>query len=529
MTSLSSSFQLGAAALILALSALLSRLMGLVRDKIISWQFGASHEADMYFAAFVVPDIINYLLAGGFMSITLIPIMSRIFKKNNTEAWRFFSCVVFYMFAGSCLLTAIGEIWAKPLASLIAPGFTAEQLERLVLFMRIILPGQIFFLTGASFTALLFLRRQFAVPALSPLVYNGCIIIFGLSMPFLAGSDIGMTGYCIGVSVGAFFGALLLPFAIAARDSGIQFIPTFWHPEMKKFFILALPLMLGQTVIMLDEQFLRVFGSMLGEGAVSLLNYGRRIAQVPVSLMGQAIAVASYPFLVKLLAENDHERFDATLNGALKAGLALIIPLAMGMMAAASPILGIIFQGGRFGQQETIACTPLAQLMLAATPAWIIYMVLSRAFYAHEDSITPAVTGTIITICVIPCYYFFAVPQGAWAIAALSGTSIAIYVCWISAIWKKRHGSGAFHSLIKLAGRAFICSVFPSLAAWSICAYLPNFWPDLPFFDYCAKLVMAMIAFASLFLPAAFFILPEAMQTIRKRLARVKSQSGKNA
>ncbi|MDR1658758.1 MAG: murein biosynthesis integral membrane protein MurJ, partial [Desulfovibrio sp.] len=88
---LSTRHRMGAAALLLAGSAVLSRLMGLVRDKVISWQFGAGAEADMYFAAFVVPDCINYLLAGGFMSITIIPLLARRFQEDAPDAWRFFS------------------------------------------------------------------------------------------------------------------------------------------------------------------------------------------------------------------------------------------------------------------------------------------------------------------------------------------------------------------------------------------------------------------------------------------------------
>ena len=89
MSILSKSQSMGVAAVILAVSTLLSRFMGLVRDKIISWQFGAGGESDMYFAAFVVPDIINYLLAGGFMSITLIPLLSKRFSEDEADGWRF--------------------------------------------------------------------------------------------------------------------------------------------------------------------------------------------------------------------------------------------------------------------------------------------------------------------------------------------------------------------------------------------------------------------------------------------------------
>lgn len=510
--------RLGAAALILAVSAFLSRLMGLVRDKIISWQFGATQEADMYFAAFVVPDIINYLLAGGFMSITLIPLLARAFQKDEADAWRFFSCVLFWLFAASCLLTGIGEIWAEQFARITAPGFSQEQTLRLAAFMRIILPGQIFFLTGACFTALLFLRRQFTAPAFSPLIYNGCIILFGVALPLLPGipENFGMTGYCIGVGVGAFLGALLLPLAVARRG-GVSIRPVFRHPLLWRFLLVALPLMLGQTVVMLDEQFLRVFGSMLGEGNVSLLNYGRRIAQVPVSLMGQAVAVASYPFLVKLLAANDIKGFDATLNKSLGSALALIIPCALGMIAAATPILGIIFEGGRFGPGQTAAAAPLTRLMLAAAPAWIVYMVLARAFYAHEDSLTPALTGTAVTAAAIPCYRLWAVPLGAWAIAALSGISLAAYVTWLTLIWLKRHGSGAFSGLGKLCLKALACSLPPACAVWLLCdivladaTIINNFW------TYCIQLAASAAVFIAVAAPLSRLFWPEMLQGIRK-------------
>lgn len=520
MSLLSGQQRLGAAALLLAASALLSRLMGLIRDKIISWQFGASHEADMYFAAFVVPDIINYLLAGGFMSITIIPLLARSFQRDENDAWRLFSAVFFCMLIAACLLTSVGEIWARPLASIIAPGFDASQCVRLASFMRIILPGQIFFLAGACFTALLFLRRQFAAPALSPLIYNGCIIIFGLCLPLLPGCapDFGMTGYCIGVSIGAFLGAFVLPLAIALKD-GVALKPVLWHPGLKQFLFIALPLMLGQTVVMLDEQFLRIFGSMLEEGAVSLLNYARRIAQVPVSLMGQAVAVASYPFLVRLLAEHKQREFDQTLNAALAATLSLIIPCSLWMMSAARPILGIIFEGGRFGSAETLACAPLAQILLAPAPVWIIYMVIARAFYAHEDTLTPALTGTAITMLCIPCYYWLAVPNGAWAIAIVSGLSLCAYVVWLMLIWKRRHGCGAFQGLGKLSCKAAYCSLPPALVAWLTCELaMRDFFAVSPLFTHFIKLAINVTLFLALALPVAKLAAPELLERLWQKL-----------
>ena len=533
---LSARQRMGAAALILAASTIVSRLMGLVRDKVISWQFGAGGEADMYFAAFVVPDIINYMLAGGFMSITIIPLLSRRFQEDEDDAWKFFSCVFCWMGTASLALTLAGMLAAEPLARLIAPGFTPEQWLRLAFFMRIVLPAQIFFLCGACITALLFMRRQFRVPALAPIIYNGGIILGGLTLPWLAGLPLvqnalptsilkhleGMTGYCAGVTFGAAVGTFILPLMVALQD-GMRLRVVWRHPLMGKFLVTALPLMLGQTIMMLDEQFLRVFGSLVGDGAVSLLNYARRITQVPVGLMGQAAAVASYPFLVKLLTDGDREGFDRTLRTALRASLWLIIPCALAMTACAGPILGVIFQGGRFGPAETLAATPLTQIMLAATPFWIIYMVLVRAYYAHGDTITPAVTGTIMTVVCLPIYYYWAVPHGAWAIAALSGLSVSLYVLWLMALWARRQGQGAFAGLCGLALRAIGCSLPGTAAAWWLSAYTLSRAADLGLHALWAALLALALggcAFLLLFLPLCLWLAPSIMEPVLRKLRR---------
>ena len=535
--------RMGAAALILAASAVLSRLMGLVRDKVISWQFGAGGEADLYFAAFVVPDIINYLLAGGFMSITIIPLLAARFREDESDAWRLFSCVFFWMLTASLLLTGAGMIWAEPLSRLTAPGFGPEASARLAFFMRLILPAQVFFLSGSCFTALLLLRRQFSVPALTPLIYNGCIILVGLLLPLVPGAATlsgggahqgaghpGMTGYCVGVTLGAGLGAFLLPL-MAARAGDLRLALVWRHPLMGKFLLIALPLMLGQTVVMLDEQFLRVFGSLVGDGAVSLLNYGRRIAQVPVGLVGQAAAVASYPFLVRLLAEGEEERFHATLRTALTASVGLILPCALWMMAAAWPILGIIFQGGRFGPEETLAALPLTRLMLAPAPFWIIYMVLVRAYYAHGDTVTPALTGTVVTLVCVPLYYFLAVPQGSWAVAALSGLSVTGYVAWLIRIWARRHGTAAFAGLTPLVCRCLACALPASGIAWLVADAAQARLPLPPFFAACAALALSGLVFAAVGLPLARLLAPDllalASRPLRERLARRKHGEGR--
>jgi putative peptidoglycan lipid II flippase len=451
---------LTAAAMIMGGSILLSRLMGLARDKGISWQFGAAAEADLYFAAFVVPDFINYLLAGGYVSITLIPLLARRFEEDEQDAWRFFSTVYCWTWIAIVVLTGLAWAVAPWLAPVSAPGFDGPQLERLTRFLRIILPAQIFFLPGACLSALLYLRRQFFIPALTPLVYNGAIILGGLLLPFE-----GMEGFCWGVVAGAALGAFLLPWLVARRG-GLRLEASLRHPLMTRFLIIALPLMLGQSIVMLNEQFIRIFGSLAGEGAVSLLSYARRIAQVPVGIVAQAAGVASYPFLARLLAQGDREAFDNTLRAALRGSLLLIIPLSAWMAAAAGPTLSFIFQGGRFGAEHALAATPLLQLMLLGVPLWAVQQVLGRAFYAHGDTLTPALAGSAVTLASIPLFFWAAPRFGAAGVAWATFAGVLAYAALISGIWLRRQGGAALSGIGRASLQCLLLSVVPGLCSW---------------------------------------------------------------
>lgn len=459
------------AAFVMAASVFLSRFMGLLRDKIISYYHGAGTDVDVYFTAFVVPDFLNYLLAGGYFSITLIPLLSRTFEDDRREeertgrphqsAWQFFASATSYLCFGIVGLTAVAWIFAPELAHYAAPGFDDAACTRLTHFLRIILPAQIFFMVGSCFTALLYLRRQFAVPALTPLIYNGCIIAGGM-----LGMEYGMEGFCWGVLVGAFLGSFVLP-VWAVCKGGFVWAFSWNHPLLKTFFLLALPLMLGQSITVLDEQFIRIFGSMAGEGAVSLLNYARRIMLVPVAVVAQVAGVVSYPFLAALLAKNDMQGFYKTLSQALSNTLIIIIPITAWMCLAAEPTMRLIFQQGAFSAAHTAAASPLLLCMLLGVPFWGVQQLLGRAFYAAQDTLRPVIAGTLATLVSLPCYYLGAASQAWWGGAlgvAVAGVAAVIsYTIILAAWWGKRFGTAAFAGMGSILWRVPLLCV-PALA-----------------------------------------------------------------
>jgi len=350
--------QIGTAAAIVGAGILLSRFMGLFRDKLISLLFGATLESDLYFAAFVIPDFINYMLAGGYFAITLIPFLTRYFEENEEDGWRFFSSVFFWVAVSICTLTFVAFLSAPDLARLAAPGLSVEAHSRLAFFLRIILPAQIFFLCGSCFSAILFMRKQFFVPALVSIVYNLFIIIGGVVLRAR-----GMEGFCWGVLVGAFIGNFLLPLLAVRSGGGLSLRFSVRHPGLKKYFLVALPLMIGQSITVVDEQFVRIFGSLAGVGAISWLSYARRIMMVPVSVVAQAAGVASYPFMAELFVKNDLYRFNKKINSALQNVMTLLFPLSIWMILAAEPTIRLIFQQGRFGVSDTANTARLLQVL----------------------------------------------------------------------------------------------------------------------------------------------------------------------
>ncbi len=514
---------MGLAAVIVGGGILLSRFMGLFRDKLISLLFGATRESDLYFAAFVIPDLINYMLAGGYFSITLIPFLTRYFEENEQEGWRFFSSVFLWVTFSICTLTAVAFFSASTLARLAAPGLDARELARLAFFLRIILPAQIFFLCGSCLTGILFMRKQFFVPALVSVVYNIFIIAGGLLL-----RSRGMEGFCWGVLFGAFAGNLLLPFLAVKYGGGFRFSWSIFHPGLKSYFLVALPLMIGQSITVLDQQFMRIFGSFAQAGAVSWLSYARRIMMVPVSVVAQAAGMASFPFMADLYVKGDLPRLYRTIKSALQNVMTLLIPVCAWMMLIAGPTIRLIFQQGRFDAADSFITARLLQVLLVCVPCWGVQQVLSRAFYAKLDTLTPAVLGTLVTVLVIPLFYLMAVHIGAAGVAWASVWALFLYTAAMAAWWKLKAGGEAFSGLFSATGKIVVLTCVALAPAWAAKKAIP-FDPHFsPYLSALSEIVLSGVVFGVLFALLSAHFVPELARPFLDRIGPVGRKLLKN-
>jgi len=517
--------KIGIASLIMMLSVLASRLIGLLREMVIADFGGATTMVDAYQAAFLVPEILNHLVASGFLSVTFIPIFTGYLARDQEkDGWHTFSLILTTFGAALLLLTAAAFILAPVLIEILAAGRDDPAFTALAVRMtRIILPAQFFFFAGGLFMAVQFAYGNFSIPALAPLIYNIGIILGGI----LLGERIGVEGFSWGVLAGAFGGNFLLQLW-AVRRVGLRYRPVvdLKHPDLRKYVALTLPLMVGLTMMFSIEIFIRFFGSFLPAGGIAALNYGRTVLLIPVGLFGQAVGVASFPFLARLVAENRLQEMNRLLNRTLRY-LALVMPVSALMMVLRHELVRILFQRGRFDADAAALTIEVLLYMLPGAFALSAYTVVVRGYHAMQNTLFPAVFGTVAVLLSLPLYWFGTTRLGAGGTAAAVSVSAILQVALLYGLWNRRsenRQSGSVYRFYAIVGLFSIVVGF--LMEWlrktliAAAAPVEGFWSSV-----WISLVIGGIFAAVAVVAAAIFRVREVTEVGAAVLSRFRKQT----
>ncbi len=442
--------RVGLAALILSMGILCSRLLGFVREAVIAYQAGAGEATDAYNAAFMLPDIMNYFLAGGTFSITFIPLFAGYIAKNEPKkAERLFSLIATTMGTFMLIGTALCWIFATPLSELMFSGFNADQISRTVEMTRVVLPGQIFHYIGGLMMAVLMARGQFIPSALAPLVYNLSIIIFGV---VLGGDVMGMKGFAIGALVGAFAGPFLIPFIFLKKKIRYQPIFGFKDADFKKYLLLTLPLLLGASLTTVDEWIGRIIGSSMEAGSISWLNYARRLVLVPIAIVGQAAGQAALPYLSQLSAKGEYGEVASTLHKTLKNVILLSMIMIGFFVVLAEPMVSLIYERGKFSGGDTATTAMILRILAISIVFWTVQMVSVRAFYAAKNTLTPVILMTSATALSIPIYYLLSQQYGVAGLAYGSCIGMGLQCSSIVVFYHRQNEHFKPYYLLKYLG-----------------------------------------------------------------------------
>jgi putative peptidoglycan lipid II flippase len=423
--------RMGAAAAVVGGSILLSRLLGLAREALLASLIGVNVEGDLYRQAFTIPDFLNYLLAGAYLTITLIPILSRHLEQDDEEgANRAFSSVFRFVALAIGLVTVLMWVAAGPLVSLMFPE--AADHDRLVSLTRLVLPAQVFLVMGSLLIAVQYTHRRFVVPALAPIVYNLGIILGGLASALFG--EASPEGFLWGAVAGSAVGNFGLQW-FGARATGTRLVPVArGQSSIGEYLLLALPLMVGQSIAVLDEQFVRWFGQ-VEVGATSALSFARQLNMVPIGVIAQAAGVAAYPFLARLAARGDTDGLTATTSKAARNTVFIAAAASAALLVLARPMVRLLYQWGAFTAEDTELVARLLMIYALSVPAWGLHQILSRHFYAKRKMWTPVLIGTVGTVLAVPVWSGLYELSGVEGFAIASVTVMSAYALALLVAW----------------------------------------------------------------------------------------------
>jgi putative peptidoglycan lipid II flippase len=403
------------AALIIMLMIAASRVLGLMRNRILA-HFFSVEDLSVYFAAFRIPETIFEVLVFGTFSSAFIPIFtSYISQKKRNEAWTIASISLNFAFLIFLALAIFIFIFAEPLYRLIAPGFGPAQTLQIANLSRVLLLAQAFFVLSYFLTSVLESLQRFLIPALAPLLYNLGII---LGTIFLSPS-LGLYGPVIGAVVGAFFHFLIqlpLAFFLGFRP---RFKINLHHPGVREIGRLAFPRIIELSSLQLGKMAELFLASLVSTAAYTYYTFANSLALLPIGLFGTSMAKASLPTLSYQAAQDQKKDFVETLTSLFSQVVFFILPCAVFLAVLRIPIVRLVFGADRFTWASTLQTGwTLSAFCLGILAQGLIYP-LTRAFWALHDTKTPVKIslGTIVLNITLGAIFILWLKLEIWTLA----------------------------------------------------------------------------------------------------------------
>jgi len=376
------------AAIILAATSFISRLLGVLRDRILAGEFGAGLELDMYYAAFRIPDLVFNLLVLGALSAGFIPVFTG-YLKNRKKAWQLVNVVLNVLFVTLTLILGVLIILAPWLVKIIAPGFSKEQLEITAGLTRIMFLSPVLLGISGIFGSVLQSFKRFFVYSLAPILYNIGIIIGALFfVPIL-----GIYGLAWGVVFGTILHLLIQLPVVFSLGYKYKWEINLSHPGMLRIFKMMVPRTLGLVTSQVNLLIVTIIGSTLAAGSITIFNLANNIQSFPLGLFAISFAIAAFPTFSQLA--NKKKQLIETISSTIRQILFYIVPASALLIVLRAQVVRVILGSGRFNWEDTVLTLNTLTWFAISLFAQGLILVLARAFYAKQDSNTPFYTGLV--------------------------------------------------------------------------------------------------------------------------------------
>jgi putative peptidoglycan lipid II flippase len=487
---------------IVSVAVMFSRVIGLIRETIFAYFFGAGFLYDAYVVAFRIPNVLRDLFAEGALSVAFVKVFTDYqINKSEKEAWHLAGLVFNALAVVMSVICIVGILFSRQFVDLIADGFSPEKAALATTLTEIMFPFILLVALAAVAMGVLNTKGVFGIPASASTVFNIVSITFGLGLAYwLSGggwekvSDPNLTPSgpaqwaIIGMAIGTLIGgaaqfAMQIP---SLYRVGFRFVwgLNFADEGLKRVMALMTPAILGTSAVQINVLVNTFFVSEI-KGANSWLSYSFRLMQFPIGLFGVAIGTAAIPVLSRLASEGKIKEFRDTLSSSINLVFLMTIPAACGLIVLGEPIIRLIYEHGVF----TATSTSMTALALAGysigLAGYAAIKVLSPAFYALNDAKVPMIIAIAsIGVNAVASYFFrewlshYGVtpdtPYGYGHAGVALATSCVALVNFAALVWfmrrkiKRLNGRSVGSSFVRIA----VASVVMSAGAYATYYFL---------------------------------------------------------
>ncbi len=463
-----------------------SRLTGLVRDIVISYQFGTSRAYEAYLAGNRIPDLVFQIVAGGAVASAFIPVYtSYLARREEDEGWRLVSSLFNIGLLVLVPLVAVLMILSPQLMQIIAPGFDAETSALAANLARIMLISPVFFTLGCFATSVLNSHQRFLLASMAPASYNVGIILGALflarPLAQMGQPPFGLAPYSL--AIGAAAGSALF---LLVQVPGLMQVRMIYRPILdlghlgvREVGRLMLPRTLGLGVAQVNFVVTLILASGMEERYAALY-YAWLLTNLPLGIFAMAISTAVFPTLATQSALDQIAELKRTLTASLRLILYLTIPASIGLIVLRYRVIQLLFERGEFTAQSTEWTAVALQFYAAALFAHAATEIVTRAFYALHDTRTPVLVaaGTMVVNVVLAVTLVGFLSHGGLALAtSLAATLEALTILYLA---RRRLGSLGEWPLLLSVGRTIVAAILMGFVVWYVAGYLEAYLGAMP-------------------------------------------------
>jgi len=523
----------------------LSRILGLIRDMVVAFSFGAAAQADAFFVAFRIPNMLRRMVAEGALTASFLPVyVDHLEKQAPEEAQKVVDIVFTILTMVLALITLIGVALSPWIIRLFAPGFLSVpgKFELAVSLNRIVFPYIFFVSLVALCMGILNAKRHFAAPAASPILLNVFMILGALWLSRWCNPPI--YGLAIGVVVGGFFQFLLQLPVLASK--GVRFRPdfSFRHPAVRRIGLLFLPAAFGAAVYQLNifvsnvlASFLpegsisylwyasyqlnifvsNVLASFLPEGSISYLWYASRLLEFPLGVFGMALATAAFPSLSQQSSRQDASRFHLIFEDTLGLITFVTLPAMVGLIVLRLPIVEVLFQRGAFDALTTLRTSDA--LLYYCVGMWPIAAsrIVVSAFHSVQDTRTPVKLSFVAFVANVILSLFLMGPMRHCGLALANSLSALLNAGMLFYFFRDRMGVWGLGWVKDTGVKVFCASAVMAFSLLGLERVLG--WDEAcPFAWKCLRLALWIAAGGGIYALACLVLRVKELDTITKPL-----------